>query len=323
VIRIEQYITGVECYERVLIKPPVGKICDPRFRWDAIDLMRDHDGLVRSATTVEEDSFPSGVNARVSSTAHMQRIPTVMARTFRIASFIAVAGLLGGATAAFRLDAAPHFDAGRLKLGHFTYQDIQDGKPGSLSTTTIARLADGHYRYTANFPEFDQSWSTIATRAMAPVETVLKMRSREGWHYQMTLAYAGHRVTGEAVNTTSNVGGLSRSSQTVAADIPDNTVDQRIDWATVMTTELKPGERFLFNVYDAKTAVSRVTCFISDAGTMTTPLGKLHAIRLNYVVNKASGTESYSVYATSTLPRIMLREDLPHGLTSQLVKVEP
>lgn len=259
----------------------------------------------------------------MSSTAHRQGILIVMARTFRIASFIAAAGLLGSAAAAPHLDAGPRFDASRLKTGRFTYQDIQDGRQGSLSTTTIVQLADGHYRFTADFPGFDQSWSTIATRAMTPVETVLKMRTREGGHYQMTLAYAGHRVTGEAVNTAATEGGSSRRGQTVAAEIPDNTVDQRIDWATVMTTDLQPGQKFLFNVYDAKTAVSRVTCFISDAGTMNTPLGKLHAIRLNYVVNKASGTESYSVYATNMLPRIMLREDLPHGLTSQLVKVEP
>lgn len=238
-----------------------------------------------------------------------------MAKALRIVCCIAAVGLLGAA-------ASPHFDANRLKTGRFTYQDIQSGKQGSLSTTTITRLADGHYRFTADFPAFDQSWSTVATRFMTPVETVLKMRTQDGRHYQMTLTYAGQHVIGDAVTAASVEGGLPRSERKVEADIPVNTVDQRIDWATVMARDLTPGETFTFNVYDAKTAVSRVTCSISDAGMMNTVLGKLHAIRLDYVVNKSSGTESYSVYATSALPRIMLREDLPGGLTSQLVKVE-
>lgn len=215
------------------------------------------------------------------------------------------------------------FDAARLKPGRFTYQDIQDGKPGNLSTSTIALLPDGHYRFTADIPAFDQSWSTVATRAMVPVETTLKMRTREGRHYEMTLSYAGHHVKGEAVTSGSADGRLPGSDQAVEADITDATVDQRIDWATVMTTAMQPGQKFRFDVYDAKTAVSHVSCSISDAGTLDTSMGKLPALRLDYTVEKASGTESYTVYATRDFPRVMLREDLRGNLTITLVKAEP
>jgi hypothetical protein len=49
------------------------------------------------------------------------------------------------------------FDATRLKAGRFTYQDIQDGKQGSLSTCTISRRADGLYLFTCDFPAFEQN----------------------------------------------------------------------------------------------------------------------------------------------------------------------
>jgi len=224
-------------------------------------------------------------------------------------------GLLSEATADPGL-----FDASRLKTGTFTYRDSVDGKAGSLSTSTISLLPDGHYRFTADFPAFDQSWSTIATRAMAPVATTLKMRTREGRHYELTLTYTGQHVSGEAVTSASADGKLPGLDQAVAADIPDDSVDQRVDWATVMTADVQPGQRFEFKVYDAKTAVSRVSCDVSDAGMMKTALGSVHVIRLAYTVYKMSGTESYTVYTSSAFPRAMLREDLPGGLVTELVK---
>ena len=212
------------------------------------------------------------------------------------------------------------FDASRLKTGVFTYRDIQDGKPGALATCSVAALDAGRYRFTCDFPAFEQSWDTVATRAMAPVQTTLKMRTRDGRHYQMDLSYAGAHVTGEAVTSGSADGKLPGSDQAVTADVPADTVDQRIDWATVMAADVRPGQDFTFGVYDAKTGVSRVDCSVSDAGMMQTAVGPVRAIRLRYTVYKASGTETYTVYTSSSFPRIMLREDLPGGLSSELVK---
>lgn len=242
----------------------------------------------------------------------------MMSRVWLIVFACLGAGLLSDATA----DPGP-FDASRLKTGTFTYRDTVDGKAGSLSTSTISLLPDGHYRFTADIPAFDQSWSTIATRAMAPMETTLKMRTREGRHYVMTLRYSGQHVSGEAVTSASSDGKLPGSDQSVTADIPADSVDQRVDWATVMTADVQPGQTFGFNVYDAKTAVSRVSCTVSDVGMMKTALGAVHAIRLAYTVYKASGTESYAVYTSSAFPRTMLREDLRGGLVIELVKAEP
>ena len=220
-------------------------------------------------------------------------------------------------------DPAPQFDAARLRTGSFTYRDSVDGKQGSLSTTTIRQLPDGSYRFSADFPAFDQSWSTVATRAMEPKETLLKMRTRDGRRYEMTLRYAGLKVSGEAVTGASSDERFPGQDQAVTGEITPDTVDQRIDWATVMTADWKPGESFEFQVYDAKTASSRVHCEVSDAGMMDTALGNVHALKLQYTVYKASGTEVYTVYANADAPRMMLREDLPGKLVTTLVAAKP
>jgi hypothetical protein len=240
-----------------------------------------------------------------------------MKRTWLIAFSCASAVLFAAAPMADAI----RFDASRLKTGIFTYRDTLNGKQGSLSTCTVSSQGDGQYRFTCDFPAYAQNWSTVATRSMAPLATTLKMRTREGRHYEMTLTYTGRHVSGEAVTSASADGKLPGSNQSVAADIPDDTVDQRVDWATVMAADMQPGQKFHFKVYDAKTAVSRVSCVVSDAGMMHTALGTVHAIRLDYTVYKASGTEVYTVYTSEGLPRAMLREDLPGGLVTTLVGV--
>lgn len=217
---------------------------------------------------------------------------------------------------------APAFDATRLKTGTFTYQDSQDGKPGSLSSCTVAKDA-GNYRFSCDFPAFDQSWNTVATRTMSPVSTELKMRTRQGRHYVLTLQYQGLKVSGDAATSRSANERLPGADRTVEGDITPDTVDQRIDWATVMASDLQPGQSFEFKVYDASTALSRVHCEVGDAGMLDAPGGRVRSLSFTYTVYKSTGTEVYTVYASAAFPRVMLREDLPGKLVSTLVKMEP
>jgi len=233
-----------------------------------------------------------------------------------------LAGLLCCAALAHAADApGPVFDATRLKTGTFTYQDSLDGKPGSLSTSIVTALPDGSYRFTADIPAFDQSWQTVATRGMSPVSTELKMRTRQGRRYVLTLQYQGLKLFGYAVTSASENERLPGGDRAVAGEITPDTVDQRIDWATVMASDLQPGQSFEFKVYDAGTGLSRVHCEVGDAGMMDSPAGKVRAIRLGYTVYKASGTEVYAVYANAIPPRMMLREELRGDLVITLVKV--
>lgn len=217
---------------------------------------------------------------------------------------------------------APAFDATRLKTGTFTYQDSQDGKAGSLSSCSVAKDA-GNYRFSCDFPAFDQSWNTVATRTMSPVSTELKMRTRQGRRYVLTLQYQGLKVRGDAATGRSANERLPGADRAVEGVITPDTVDQRIDWATVMASDVQPGQSFEFKVYDASTALSRVHCEVGDAGMLDAPGGPVRALSFTYTVYKSSGTEIYTVYASAAFPRMMLREDLPGKLVSTLVKMEP
>jgi hypothetical protein len=159
---------------------------------------------------------------------------------------------------------------------------------------------------------------------MNPISTQLGMRTRDKRRYVMTLKYAGLKVSGDAATSTSVDERLPASDQAVAGDITPDTVDQRIDWATVMTTDKRSGESFEFKVYDAKTALSRVHCEVGDAGMMDAPDGgQVQALRFTYTVYKSTCTEVYTVYTNAVFPRVMLREDLPGKLVTTLVKVAP
>jgi hypothetical protein len=214
------------------------------------------------------------------------------------------------------------FDASRLRTGTFAYRDVLAGGPPAFSTTSISRLPNGNYRFVAEFPSFDQSWTTTATGALAPVATQLEMRTRQGQHYQLVLTYVQRNVTGHVVIAAAPNGSAPGSESTVTGRITPDTVDQRIDWVAAMSTDKRPGESFDFQVYDAKTGLSAVHCQVSDAGIMDTPAGKVRAIRINYTVHKATGAETYVVYTTATFPRVMLREELRGNLVHTLVSIK-
>ena len=213
------------------------------------------------------------------------------------------------------------FDAARLRTGTFTYRETAAGGSSGLSTSSISRLPNGGYRFSAEIPGVDQSWSTTATRSLAPLATRLEMRTRQGQQYSLTLSYVRRDVTGHVVIGAAPKENLARSESTVTGRITPETVDQRIDWAAVMSTDKRPGESFDFQVYDAKTGLSKVHCQVSDAGIMDAPAGKAAAIRINYTVHKATGAESYAVYTTAAFPRIMLREELRGNLLITLVGI--
>jgi hypothetical protein len=50
--------------------------------------------------------------------------------------------------------------------------------------------------------------------------------------------------------------------------------------------------------------------------------GDALALRLDYSICKRERLEQYTVYATRETPRYMLREDMPNGLVSELLRIE-
>ena len=51
--------------------------------------------------------------------------------------------------------------------------------------------------------------------------------------------------------------------------------------------------------------------------------GDVPALRFDYTICKREHVEEYTMYATNETPRYVLREDMPNGLVSELIRIEP
>jgi hypothetical protein len=212
----------------------------------------------------------------------------------------------------------PAFDAGKLKEGRFTYDLTQDGKPAGQFVLTIRRAADGSVRLAGDAVGSDQHWETETSRSFEPRRAQLSL-VRRSEPYHMELVYRAGSVT---VTETTGSSPRARRSERQAA-IGPATVDQRIDWASVMATALSPGQTAAYQVFDAATGSSALTVRAEHAGVMASPIGDRPAFRLEYQVCKRGLAEPYVVYATRETPRFMLREDLRGHEVSVLSRVEP
>ncbi len=211
-----------------------------------------------------------------------------------------------------------HPDAHRLQTGQFDYRDTNDGKPLGTSRISIEKVgADEEYDFSAETIGYgDQQWESIATSSFAPISAKLSFGKAGNRSPSFDLKYVAGRVSGFAVSHARSEAAISH---TVDARISFDTVDQRIDWATVLASDLKPGAHFRFSVYDPAIGISPVLAQVSPVEQVRVPAGVFNAFRIEYRVEKATGTERYIVFASEQQPRVMLREDFPDGTISELL----
>jgi hypothetical protein len=206
-------------------------------------------------------------------------------------------------------------DAHRLKTGQFTYKDSSNGKELGTSKIKIEKdPVSGDYHFSMQSSGYlAQRWEAVAKPSFEPISA--KIRFGEAPPY-FDLTYASGRVTGFV--TSRSTAGQKRH---VDATVSPGTVDQRIDWAAVLSNDLQPGQRFQFSVYDPGIGTSHVLATVSPLEQVHVPAGSFPVFRITYRIEKATGTEQYVVFATESLPRMMVREDFPDGTTSELVKI--
>jgi hypothetical protein len=133
----------------------------------------------------------------------------------------------------------------------------------------------------------------------------------------MKLTYDGQAVTGTATKIDPVEG---RRTNAVAAHICFDTVDQRIDWAAMVSSPLKPGQQISFSVYDPWTGVSPVSARISDAEQVRVPAGDFDAYRVIYRIEKSRHVEQYEVWVSTESPHFMVREAFPNGAVTELTQ---
>ena len=155
-------------------------------------------------------------------------------------------------------------------------------------------------------PEIAQSWSATLQESFAPLSAELSMKGKKG-AYAMKLQYAGPEVTGEE-----REGDVTRP---VKALVEGVVVDQRVDWAAMMAIKAPAEGSLVLRVFDPSSGSSEMLGKIGGSNGQQ--------LRLDYTICKREHVEAYTVYATSETPRYMLREDMPNGLVSELVRIEP
>lgn len=231
--------------------------------------------------------------------------------------FVAIA-CLAFATASGQ-DARPDLDAGRLQTGSFTFRTLMDGKEVGRSRIQIRRCAgSGNYVFSnLVIGSFSQSWEAVASPTFAPVSAKLSFGEGSAAQTAFELSYQGNRVTGFVIPQKE-----PSKRREVNEAITDDTVDQRIDWAAVMTLkEYIEGQKFQFRVYDPGTGNSLVSVRIGETQTITVPAGSFETVRVSYRIDKRGDTETYEVFVTKQTPRFMVKEKFPNGSMIELMEL--
>jgi hypothetical protein len=229
-----------------------------------------------------------------------------------IALILMTSGEPGGSLATTQIDAR------NLQTGEFVYRDSAKGKVlGESSISIRLSASDSSYHFSAQTTGYaDQHWESVASPTLTPISAQLTFGKGPDQPKAFELHYANEKVIGFFLNRRSPE---PKTQLPVNASIESNTVDQRIDWATVMAFDLRKGIRFRFNVYDPTTGSSEVRARVSPRRRIDVPAGSFHVLAVTYWVKKSTGAERYIVYATTSLPRLMVREDFPDGTISELV----
>lgn len=247
---------------------------------------------------------------------------TPAARLRAAAALAATAGallLVAHASPLARATQPPMFDAERLRTGAFRY-DVRAGDTVVASgRLEIPAPSAGRVAFAGTFTAVAcQRWESTTTRAFAPVAALLRF-CKDGTDRRIfALAYAGGRVTGVAASGPPT----APVDRPVDAAVPDDTVDQRIDWAAVMALDLAPGRTFAFHVYDPGTGVTPLVGRVDGRETVTAAGTTYEAYRLVYEMRKAAGVEPYTSRVTVATPRVLLGIRFPNGTTSTLLAIE-
>jgi hypothetical protein len=198
-------------------------------------------------------------------------------------------------------------DANLLQTGRFLYRTTIDGKDAGASEITIGRPEGSNFVFTNHVTgAFVQQWEAIAGANFVPVSAKLTFGDgRAGFE----LNYRNGRVTG------------FKGPKTVDAEVPPDTVDQRIDWAAAMARDLSAGSEFAFHVYDPGTGLSPVTGKISGPESIHVPAGTFEAMRIVYRIDKAGRPEVYQVLTKRSGLRMLLKEEFPDGAVTELLEI--
>jgi hypothetical protein len=217
-------------------------------------------------------------------------------------------------------------DVGRVRTGIFEYLNFNHGKLVGSATLTIRKLADsGNLKFVSkadfveDFSGFrSQRWEAVTSPDFRPILAKLAFLQGNEVVPKFELRYTPNRVAGFVIQSRDVAHG---ARETVDARVPAGIVDQRVDWAAILASDLKPGEQIEFNVFDPGTGISRVVAGVGPAENLLVGAGAFRAFRIGYRMEKPNKTERFQLFVTQALPHLMLREDFPNGVRSLLAHI--
>jgi hypothetical protein len=251
-------------------------------------------------------------------------------RIFSLSTLVLAVFCVSISWVTFAQNPSPDFgsNATRLKTGLFIYQDRNhdDGSVVGHSRILIKRLGNENNYEFSNLATFasafqgfhSQRWTSVASMQFQPQSAVLAFLNGNEVSPVFDITYRAGRATGFVVARSSNE---AAKKSYVDDPIPADTVDQRIDWATVIANDLEVGRHFEFNVYDPKSGVSHVQADVGTLSNVHVPAGDFAAYAIDYRIHKANGIEHFRVFASKESPRFMVREEFPNGVVTDLVKI--
>lgn len=74
-------------------------------------------------------------------------------------------------------------------------------------------------------------------------------------------------------------------------------------------------------MYDPESGVSHVSAGVLGDEKIEVPAGNFETIRASYSIKKSTGAETYTIFASKNLPRVLVREDFQHGDSLELTKI--
>jgi hypothetical protein len=214
--------------------------------------------------------------------------------------------------------AGPNLDANRLKTGRFLLRTLLNGKDAGRGEISIRKLqSTGHFIYTdREIGSYAQHWKAVATEGFVPISAMLAFGEGDNLPPAFELKYERGRVTGFRLARHSD----ASSKVNVEAQVSQDTVDQRIDWAAAMSQELISGRDFTFHVFDPGSGSSRVTGRIGGPESVSVPAGNFEAVRIIYRIEKIGGSEVYQELTNREGLRMPLKEEFPDGSVTELVE---
>lgn len=227
-----------------------------------------------------------------------------------------LAGMAGQSTQSVGMARQVGPDARRLQTGTFMYRDLDHDKDVGKTEIVIRELrGSGNFCFSANITgKFSQNWQSIATSRFEPISAKLSFGEGTSIVPAFDLKYSSGKVAGFAFPRNAPA-----TKRPVDASVPAGTVDQRIDWAAVLASDLETGREFEFNAYDPGTGVSRVVARVGSIERVRVPAGSFEAYRIVYRIEKTGGAETYQVLAS--VRHVMVREEFPDGMVSELTGI--